>query len=107
KGQVDNEAIRYVDVTNLSRLTAEVPITHPGVQHMLARDDTTPVVFTMPVQAIQDVIGVPTAQLANLREDLLQGIAPAPALHVVIHVERLRGDLSLLHSCATHTGYAT
>lgn len=106
KGQVDNEVIRYVDVTDLSQLTTEVPITHPVVQHVLARDDTTPVVFTMSVQAIQAVIGVPTAQLANLREQLLEGLAPVPALHLALHVARLRGDLSLLPSCAMHSGDA-
>jgi hypothetical protein len=98
--QATNEAaVYYVEVTDLSHLTAETPLAYPVVQHLLARNDATPVLFTISLPAVQAVIGVPVTQQAILQRALLDGIAPAPALRLSLHVQRLRGDLSLLPAC--------
>ncbi len=99
QGKTNDDTIRYVDVTDLAHLTSEAPVTSPIVQHVIAGNSTTPVVFTMSVQAIQAVIGVPMPQLTNLRGELLKGIASVPDVHLSLKVERLQGDLSSLPAC--------
>jgi hypothetical protein len=101
--QATNEAaVYYVEVTDLSHLTAETPLAYPVVQHLLTRNDATPVLFTISLPAVQAVIGVPVVRQATLQRELLDGIAPAPALHLSPRVEKLRGDSSLLPACITH-----
>lgn len=99
QGKSNEDTVRYVDVTDLAHLTTEAPITSPIVQHIIAATSTTPTTFTMTVQAIQAVMGVPSQQLTNLRAELLRGIAPAPGLHLSLRVERLYGNLSTLPAC--------
>src|SRR5216683_109911 len=93
--------VSYVEVTDLSLFTAGTPLAYPVVQHLLAQNDVTPVLFTITMQAVQAVIGIPAAQQATLKRVLLDGIAPAPALRISLRVEELRGDLSLLPACIT------
>lgn len=93
--------VYYVEVTDLSHFTTETPLAYPVVQHLLAQNDAAPVLFTITMQAVQAVIGVPAAQQAALQRVLLDGIAPAPALRISLRVEKLRGDLSLLPTCIT------
>ena len=99
----DTAAVYYVEVTDLSHFTAETPLAYPVVQHLLARNDAMPILFTIALPAIQAVIGIPVSQQATLQRALLDGIAPAPALHLSLHVEKLRGDLSLLPACIART----
>ena len=134
---VDDAAVRYVDVTDLTQLTTDTSLDNPIVEHLIAnfsplkrvvkghcscrplrksihttpetvkckctKDDVTPVVFSMPVQAIQMVIGVPDSQQKMLSQMLLEGIAPAPAVHLSLRVDRLRGDLNILAACVKRT----
>jgi hypothetical protein len=100
---VDDAAVRYVDVTDLTHLTTDTPLDNPIVEHLIAKDDVTPVVFSMSVQAIQMVIGVPGSQQKMLSQMLLEGIAPAPAVHLSLRVDRLRGDLNILAACVKRT----
>jgi hypothetical protein len=93
--------VYYVEVTDLSHFTAETPLAYPVVQHLLAQNDAAPVLFTVTMQAVQAVIGIPATQQATLQRVLLDGIAPAPALHISLRVEKLRGNLSLLPACIT------
>jgi len=93
--------VYYVEVTDLSHFTAETPLAYPVVQHLLAQDDAEPVLFTITMQAVQAVIGIPAAQQAALQRVLLDGIAPAPALRISLRVEKLRGNVSLLPACIT------
>ena len=93
--------VYYVEVIDLSHFTAETPLAYPVVQHLLVQDDAAPVLFTITMQAVQAVIGIPAAQQATLQQVLLDGIAPAPALRISVRVEKLRGNLSLLPACIT------
>jgi FtsX-like permease family len=93
--------VYYVEVIDLLHFTAETPLAYPVVQHLLTRNDAAPVLFTIFLPAVQAVIGIPATQQANLQRALLDGIAPAPALHLSLRVEKLRGDLSLLPACIT------
>ncbi len=102
--QATNEAtVYYVEVTDLSHLTAETPLAYPVVQNLLARNDAMPVLFTISLPAVQAVIGVPVMQQAILQRALLDGVAPAPALHLSLHVQRLRGNLGMLPACMART----
>jgi len=96
----DDTVVRYVDVTDLAHLTTEPSLTSLIVEHILAKDDVTPVVFSMSVQATQALIGVPGSQRKTISQVLLEGIAPAPPVHLSLHVDRLRGDLAVLPACA-------
>lgn len=102
--QAEDVVERYVEVTDLSRLVHEAPLSTPAVQYVVTGGKNNPAVFIMPVQALQAVIGVPTAQQTTLRQVLLENVAPTPALHISLHVERLRGDLSLLPACLKRPG---
>src|SRR5205807_8342853 len=62
KGITVDTAVRYVDVTDLAHLTTEPTLTSVIVEHLIAKDDVTPVVFSMSVQATQTLIGVPGSQ---------------------------------------------
>ncbi|MFL5628439.1 MAG: hypothetical protein ACJ788_22900, partial [Ktedonobacteraceae bacterium] len=53
RGITDDPVVRYVDVTDLAHLTTEPSLTSLIVEHILAKDDVTPVVFSMSVQATQ------------------------------------------------------
>jgi len=94
-----NVIVRYVDVTDLAHLTNEVQLPDLDVQHLVTRDDTMPVVFTMTVQAIQAIIGVPASQQRMLSQALLENLAPTPAVFISLHVERLQSELSSLTGC--------
>jgi len=98
-GIADDTVVRYVDVTDLAHLTTEPSLTSLIVEHILAKDDVTPVVFSMSVQATQALIGVPGSQRKTISQVLLEGIAPAPPVHLSLHVDRLRGDLAVLPAC--------
>lgn len=97
--KTENVIVRYVDVTDLAHLTNEVQSPELDVQHLVTRDDTKPVVFTMTMQAIQAIIGVPPSQQGLLSQALLENLAPTPATSISLHVERLRGELSSLAGC--------
>ncbi len=98
-GITENTVVRYVDVTDLAHLTTEPTLTSVIVEHLIAKDDVTPVVFFMSVQATQALIGVPGSQRKTISQVLLEGIAPAPPVHLSLHVDRLRGDLAVLPAC--------
>src|SRR5215472_1249942 len=100
--QASSDAVvYYVEVTSLAHLTAETPLAYPVVRHLLARSDAAPVLFTITMQAVQAVIGIPATRQATLQRVLLDGIAPALPLHLSLHVEQLRGDLNMLPACIT------
>ncbi len=99
KQETENEIVRYVEVSDLAHLTNEVQLPDLDVQHLVVSDGTGPVVFTMSVQGIQAIIGVPTSQEGLLRQALLANLTPTPAIPISLHVERLRGELNLLAGC--------
>jgi len=99
QGLPGSDVLSYADVTDLAHLTAETSQGNPGISYLVAANATTPVLFTLSVPAIQDIIGVPTAQQATLSALLLAGTAPMPTFHLTIHVEKLRVNSSLLSSC--------
>src|SRR5438270_3830039 len=75
-GITDDTAVRYVDVTDLAHLTTEPSLTSVIVEHLIAKDDVTPAVFSMSVQATQALMGVPGSQRKTISQVLLEGIAP-------------------------------
>src|SRR5207249_4977487 len=77
QGVIDSEIVRYVDVTDLSQFTNESTLTASIVTHLIAKTNTSSVVFPMSVQAIQAVIGIPMSQQAILSQVLLEGMASA------------------------------
>lgn len=99
KRGTENEIVRYVEVSDLAHLTNEVQLPGLDVQHVVISDGAGPVVYTMSVQGIQAIVGVPTLQQGLLRQALLASLAPTPAIPISLHVERLRGELSSLAGC--------
>jgi hypothetical protein len=91
--------VRYVDVTDLAHLTAGIPVMRPPLVYVVVKDDRTPVVYSLQVQAAQEVIGVPTEQRALLSKALLEGIAPTAPAHFTLHVDKLLGDFAMLPAC--------
>ncbi len=89
--------VRYVDVTGLSQLVQESPLTDPAVEHLVIGD--RPVTFIMSLQALQAVVGVPPAEQATLRRSLLEDVTPASPLHLSLRVDRLQDDLAGLPGC--------
>ncbi len=96
---LQNEIVRYVEVSDLSHLTNEVQLPDLDVQHLVFRDGAGPVVFTMSVQGIQAMIGVPKSQQEMLSQALLENLTATPAMPISLRVERLRGELSSLAAC--------
>jgi hypothetical protein len=101
QGQETTEGtiVRYVDVTDLAHLTAGIPVARPLLVYMVVKDDRTPVVYSLQVQAAQEVIGVPTEQRALLSKALLEGIVPTAPAHFTLHVDKLLGDFVMLPAC--------
>ncbi len=99
KQGTENEIVRYVEVSDLAHLTNEVQLPDLDVQHVVISDGAGPVVYTMSVQGIQAIIGVPSLQQGLLRQALLANLTPTPAIPISLHVERLRGELSSLAGC--------
>jgi hypothetical protein len=99
EGVTGNEIVRYVDITDLTHLTSETPLSSPVLEHLIALNDRTPVVFPMSVQGIQAVIGVPMAQKATLSQVLFEDIPPAATVHLSLHVDKLLGDIATLPGC--------
>lgn len=93
----------YVDVTDLAHLTSETPQGNAGINYLVAPNATNPVVFTLSVPAIQDIIGVPIAQQNTLSTLLLSGTAPMPTFQFTVQVEKLLVNSALLPSCMTHS----
>ncbi|HEX9131635.1 MAG TPA: hypothetical protein VF844_05035 [Ktedonobacteraceae bacterium] len=99
KQDTENEIVRYVEVSDLAHLTNEVQLPDLDVQHLVVSDGKGPVVFTMSVQGIQAIIGVPKSQEGLIRQALLANLTPTPAIPISLHVERLRGELNSLARC--------
>jgi hypothetical protein len=96
---LQNEIVRYVEVSDLSHLTNEVKLPDLDVQHLVFRDGAGPVVFTMSVQGIQAMIGVPKSQQEMLSQALIENLTATPAMPISLRVERMRGQLSSLAAC--------
>jgi hypothetical protein len=99
KQGTENEIVRYVEVSDLAHLTNEVQLPGLEVQHVVINNGAGPVVYTMSVQGIQAIIGVPTLQQGMLRRALLANLTPTPAIPISLHIERLLGELSSLGGC--------
>lgn len=99
KQETGNKIVRYVEVSDLARLANESPLPDFEVQHVVISDGSGPVVYTMSVQGIQAMMGVPTSQQGIVRQTLLANLTPTPALRITLHVERLRGELNSLVGC--------
>ena len=101
QGQENAEGtiVRYVDVTDLAHLTTGISVMRPPLVYVTAKDGRTPVVYSLQVQAAQEVIGVPTEQRAQLSKVLLEGIAPTAPAHFTLHIDRLLGDFAMLPAC--------
>ncbi len=95
----ENEIVRYVEVSDLAHLTNEAPLTGLDVKHLVVSDGAGPVVFTMSVQGLQALIGVPVSQQELLSQTLLENLTPTPVMPISLRVERLRGLLSSLAKC--------
>ncbi|MDQ6644360.1 MAG: hypothetical protein M3Y76_07910, partial [Chloroflexota bacterium] len=93
------DIVRYVDVTNLTRLTTGIPALLPPLVHVIAKNASSPVVFALPIQATQQVIGVPAEQQQLLAKVLLEGVAPTAAVHFVVHISKLRRNIDMLPAC--------
>lgn len=89
----------YVEVTNLAHLTSEQPITSPALNYLIAPNNTTPVMYTLSVPALQAMIGVPIAQQSTLSQLLLASSSTVPPMHLTVHVEKLLGDRNTLPEC--------
>jgi hypothetical protein len=96
-----NEIVRYVEVSDLAHLTDEPPLPDFDVQHVVVSDGTEPGIFTMSVQGIQAMIGVPASQQEMLSQALLENLRATPAMPISLRVERLRGDLSTFAACVS------
>jgi hypothetical protein len=94
-----SEIVRYVDVTDLAHLTSEMLLDSPILVHLIARDDKTPVVFLMSIQAIQALLGVPMSQQTTLSQLLFEDTPSTTAVHLSLHVDRLLGDMTMLSAC--------
>ena len=90
-------------MTDLNHLLREPTISNPIVQHLLMNNPTTPVVFSMPVPAVQAVVGIPTTQQSSFRSALLQNALPSSSVHLSLSVEKLTGILSCLPACIADT----
>ena len=101
KGQerAESTIVSYVDVTDLAHLTTGISVMRPPLVYVTAKDGRTPVVYSLQVQAAQEVIGVPTEQRAQLSKVLLEGIAPTAPAHFTLHIDRLLGDFAMLPAC--------
>lgn len=95
----ESEIVRYVEVSDLAHLTNEAPLPDLDVQRIVASDGAGPVVFTMSVQGLQELIGVPVSQQELLSQTLLENLAPTPVMPISLRVERLRGLPSSLAVC--------
>jgi hypothetical protein len=98
----NNSTLYYVDVTDLNHLLSEPTIGNPIVQHLLMHNPAMPVVFSMPVPAVQAVVGIPTTQQSSFRSALLQNTLPSPSVHLSLSVEKLTGGISSLPACTTN-----
>lgn len=99
KQETENEIVRYVEVSDLAHLTNEAQLPDLEVQHLVVSDGAGPVVYTMSVQGIQAIMGVPTSQQGMLHQALFANLTPTPAIRISLHVERLRGELNSLVGC--------
>lgn len=93
------DTVRYVDVTDLAHLTAAIPVLLPPLVHVIAKNASSSVVFALPIQATQAVIGVPAEQQQLLAKVLVEGVAPTAAAHFVVHISKLRGNIDMLSAC--------
>jgi len=105
KEQVDggSEVVRYVDVTDFADLSNTMLISSPQVAHLIAKNGLTPVVYNLPVEGIQAVIGVTGGQQQELATALLEDVTPAVAARFSLHVERLQGEVSRLPGCLSRS----
>jgi hypothetical protein len=94
-----NEIVRYVEVSELAYLTKEPPMAELDVQHVVVAGKAKPVNFTISVQGIQAMIGIPASQQEILSQVLLENLTASPAIHLSLRVERLRGELSSFAGC--------
>ena len=101
KGQerAESTIVSYVDVTDLAHLTAGIPAMRPPLVYVIAKDDRTPVAYSLQVQAAQEVIGVPSEQRALLSKVLLEDIVPTAPAHFTLQVDKLLGDFAMLPAC--------
>jgi hypothetical protein len=95
----ENEVVRYVEVTDLAHLTNEAQLFGLDVQHVVISDGAVSGVFTMSVQGIQAVIGVPAIQQGMFSQALSENLVPVSAMPISLGVERLKGELSSLAGC--------
>ncbi len=91
----------YLDVTDLPHLLAEPPISNPMLQHLLMTSASSPVVFDMPIPALQALVGIPATQQDTFRAALLQNALPSSPVHLSISLEQLNAPLSSLPTCLT------
>ena len=99
KQETENKIVRYVEVSDLAHLANEVQLPDLEVQHLVISHGAGPVIYTMSVQGIQAIVGVPTSQQGMVRQILLANLTPTPAIRIALHVERLRGELNSLVGC--------
>ncbi len=97
--KMESAFVRYVEVTDLTQLTSEQRWSDLDVQEVVTSGDAKAVIYTMQVQAIQAVIGIPMSQQGVLSRALLENLTPTPVMPIALHVERLRGEPSSLAGC--------
>lgn len=93
---------RYVEVTDLAHLTNEIPVSYPQVQYVLMKG--TPVTYTMPLQADQLTLRVPSAEEKTLQRIFTETLPDAHSVHLSLHVEQLGAARTLLPYCMAQIG---
>ena len=98
-----SDSATYIEVTDLAHLTNELPITGLALNYLVAPNNTTPVMYTLSVPALQAMVGVPVAQQSILSQLLLAGSSTVPLTHLTVYVEKLLGDRTMLPACIHRT----
>ena len=103
QGLTESAISVLVDVTDLAHLTTTTSQDSSAINYLVAPTATTPVWFNLSVPAIQDIIGIPTAEQATLSRLLLAGIATVSPFQLTIHVEKLLTNGSSSVTCRKRT----
>jgi hypothetical protein len=100
-------AVDYVEVSDLANLTNEEQLLHPVIQHLVLQAHAAPVVYAMSIPALQLLVGVAPSQENTVRQLLLQGSNPTSTARMTIHLDRLNGQTTMLSSCIAQFIQAT
>lgn len=89
-------ATDYVEVTDLAHLTSEAPLTNVVLHYVLLSADP---VYTLTLQALQAIVGVPPSARGELSSQLQVGLQPLPPAHLLLHLDQLQVPRAELPRC--------